>query len=184
MDVRVYATLRPIIGGPKASLDIEPGNTFQQLLDEMIARWPDLTRELYDSKGQLHTGIHVFLNGRDVRYLGGLDMPIPEDGESRIFPPVGGGSHPPADAGPIQVTHEYHGVPQWLMKEYLTDLGAAPVDNQTMAGDGWQAVISKAEPNRIGSLVVGGAAVEFTGPSAVLDALFAKLHWKTLRGGG
>ncbi len=35
--------------------------------------------------------IHVFLNGRDIRDLGGMDMPIPEDAQVRIFPPVGGG---------------------------------------------------------------------------------------------
>ena len=57
----------------------------------LIERWPALERELLDGNGELHTGIHVFLNGRDVRYLGGLDMVIPESGDVRIFPPVGGG---------------------------------------------------------------------------------------------
>jgi len=82
------------------------------------------------------------------------------------------------------IHHEYHGVPQWLMKEYLADLGAVETDENVMVADGWQAVVSKAEPNRIGSLVIGGAAVEFSGDPAVLDAMFEKLHWKTLRGGG
>ena len=91
MQVRVYATLRPIIGGPIAEMETGPGDTFRQLIDEMITRWPETKRELYDRHGQLHNNIHVFLNGRDVRYLDGLDMPIPEDGQVRIFPPVGGG---------------------------------------------------------------------------------------------
>ena len=82
------------------------------------------------------------------------------------------------------IHHEYHGVPQWLMKEYLVDLGAVEQGENLMVADGWQAVVTKAEPNRIGSLVIGGAAVEFSGDQAVLDALFKKLHWKTLRGGG
>ena len=82
------------------------------------------------------------------------------------------------------IHHEYHGVPQWLMKEYLADLGAVEQSENLMVAEGWQAVVSKAEPNRIGSLVIGGAAVEFSGEQVVLDALFKKLHWKTLRGGG
>ncbi len=82
------------------------------------------------------------------------------------------------------IRHEYHGVPQWLMKEYLADLGAVEQAENVMVAEGWQAVVSKAEPNRIGSLVIGGAAVEFSGEQAVLDAMFEKLHWKTLRGGG
>jgi hypothetical protein len=70
------------------------------------------------------------------------------------------------------------------MKEYLADLGAVEVEENVMAGDGWRAVVSKAEPKHIGSLVVGGASVEFSGDEAALDAMFKRLHWKTLRGGG
>ena len=92
MDVRIYATLRPIVGGPKVSLNAGPGDTFRQMLDELIERYPEMQRELFDKEGALHTGIHVFLNGRDIRYLEGLDMEIPETAEVRIFPPVGGGS--------------------------------------------------------------------------------------------
>ena len=35
--------------------------------------------------------IHVFLNGRDIRYLDGMDMVIPQEAQVRIFPAVGGG---------------------------------------------------------------------------------------------
>lgn len=80
--------------------------------------------------------------------------------------------------------HDYYGVPLWLMKEYLADLGAVEVEENLLVADGWQARVSKAEPNRIGSLVIGGATVEFTGDAAALDAMFKQLHWKTLRGGG
>jgi molybdopterin synthase sulfur carrier subunit len=50
-----------------------------------------LERELFDAQGELRTNIHIFLNGRDVRYLGGLEMPIPENADICVFPPVGGG---------------------------------------------------------------------------------------------
>lgn len=91
MEVRVYATLRPIVGGPLASVQTQPGDSFRQLMDEMLATWPDLRRELLDKQGELRNNIHIFLNGRDVRYLGGLDMPIPDGADIAIFPPVGGG---------------------------------------------------------------------------------------------
>lgn len=82
------------------------------------------------------------------------------------------------------VTTDYYGVPMWLMKEYLVKLGAVEGDGDTMTGQGWHARLRKAEPNRIGSLVVGGTTVEFQGDEAALDDLFDQLHWKTLRGGG
>ncbi len=91
MNVRVYATLRPIVGGAIAQLNVGPGDNFCQLLDEMIVRWPALERELLDKQGAVRNNIHIFLNGRDVRYLGGLEMAIPENADVCIFPPVGGG---------------------------------------------------------------------------------------------
>lgn len=80
--------------------------------------------------------------------------------------------------------HDYYGVPVWLMKEYLADLGAVETEENVLVGDGWRAVVRQAHPNHIGSLVIGGATVEFSGDEAALAALFEKLHWKTLRGGG
>ena len=79
--------------------------------------------------------------------------------------------------------HTY-GIPLWLMKKYLADLGATETEENVMAGDNWQATVSKAEPARIGSLVVGRIDVEFSGNEAALEALLEKLHWKTMRGGG
>ncbi len=186
MNVRLYATLRPIVGGAVVSLDTGPGDTFRDLIDELVLRWPEIKPELYDREGNLRNNIHIFLNGRDVRYLGGLDMPIPEDAEVRIFPPVGGGSGDLAAGEPdtTQMTHDYYGVPDWLMKDYLTSVGAVETEENFMVADGWQARVTKAKPNHIGSLVIGGSTVHFSGDQDALDAMFEKLHWKTLRGGG
>lgn len=76
------------------------------------------------------------------------------------------------------------GVPLWAMKKYLADLGATETAENTLAGEGWQAVVSQSEPAKIGSLVVGRINVEFSGDKAAIAALLEKLHWKTLRGGG
>jgi hypothetical protein len=82
------------------------------------------------------------------------------------------------------IRHDYYGVPLWLMKEYLTDLGAVEVAENVMQGEAWRAVVTKAIPNRIGSLEVGGATVEFSGDETALEAMLTLLHKKTLRGGG
>lgn len=84
----------------------------------------------------------------------------------------------------VRVEHDYYGVPLWLMKEYLTQLGGGETGADVIEGDGWRAEVRKAERRHIGALSVGGATVAFTGEQATLDALFEKLHWKTLRGGG
>ena len=84
----------------------------------------------------------------------------------------------------VRVEHDYYGVPLWLMKEYLAQLGGAETGEDVMEGEGWRADLRKAERRHIGALSVGGATVIFAGEQATLDALFEKLHWKTLRGGG
>lgn len=77
-----------------------------------------------------------------------------------------------------------YGIPVWLMKKYLADLGGTETTDNVMRGEGWQAVVSKSEPARIGSLVVGRIEVEFSGDRLALDDMLERLHWKTLRGGG
>lgn len=84
----------------------------------------------------------------------------------------------------VRVEHDYYGVPIWLMKEYLTQLGGGEIEADVIEGDGWRAEVRQAARRHIGSLSVGGATVTFTGAQSTLDALFEKLHWKTLRGGG
>jgi ribonucleotide monophosphatase NagD (HAD superfamily) len=77
-----------------------------------------------------------------------------------------------------------YGIPQWLMKKYMVDLGAVEQEADVMVGDGWRASVKQGEPARIGSLVVGRIQVDLEGEPQVLDDLLEKLHWKTMRGGG
>ena len=76
------------------------------------------------------------------------------------------------------------GVPVWLMKKYLVDLGARETAENRVATDQWQAVLRPSEPAKIGSLVVGRIEVELSGDQTAIAAMLEKLHWKTLRGGG
>lgn len=77
-----------------------------------------------------------------------------------------------------------YGVPLWLMKKYLVDLGATEVEENVMQTDEWTVKVAKGEPHRVGSLVVGRIDVELSGDPDVLEDLAEKLHWKTMRGGG
>ena len=92
MKVKLYATLRPIVGG-RRSVEVEagPGDTVRDVLNELLQKWPELSQELMQD-GEISPRIHIFLNGREVRYGEGLDMILPENADLRIFPPVGGGA--------------------------------------------------------------------------------------------
>lgn len=78
----------------------------------------------------------------------------------------------------------FNAIPLWLMKEYLSELGATEGADNRLVAEGWEAVVSKGEPFRLGSLVVGVTEVEFSGDEAAIGTVLERLHWKTLRGGG
>ncbi|MBX7213000.1 MAG: MoaD/ThiS family protein [Thermoflexales bacterium] len=92
MIVRVFATLRQVIGSKTIEVARSDGTTIRHVLDEVVARYPAMGAELFNDKGQLHNYVHVFVNGRDVRYLEHLlETPIREQDEVELFPAVGGG---------------------------------------------------------------------------------------------
>jgi molybdopterin synthase sulfur carrier subunit len=91
MKIKIYATLRPIVGDPYVLDVIEPGQDVRALVDGMVTRWPDLRAEMLDENNNLLDRIHIFINGRRISYLEGLDTIVSEGDDIAIFPPVGGG---------------------------------------------------------------------------------------------
>lgn len=92
MKVNFYATLRQIVGGKTADIPVEEGATVQQLLDEIISRYPALAPELLNDKGALYGHVHLFVNGRDSPFLDdGMDTVLNPDDTISVFPAVGGG---------------------------------------------------------------------------------------------
>ncbi len=91
MEIKVYATLRDVVGGPSVQLDDRPDLTVGQMLQELCARYPDLRSKLALNEDELHPAVHILVNGRDMRYLNGLETLLTAKDAVRIFPPVGGG---------------------------------------------------------------------------------------------
>lgn len=91
MQVKVYATLRPIVGGAVAPVETKPGQTVRELVDEMVTRWPDLRPEMVDAQGNLLQRIQIFVNGHSIAFGNGLATVLPANANVAIFPPVGGG---------------------------------------------------------------------------------------------
>ena len=92
MLVKVYATLRPIVGDRRVDLPIEEGATVRALAAEMVERWPDLAPMMFDGDGELSRRIHVFVDGRSSRHLPeGSDTKLFSSNEIDVFPAVAGG---------------------------------------------------------------------------------------------
>jgi len=91
MRVRIFATLRSLVGAKEVEVDVEAGDTVQNMLEKLTAQYPALRKRVLDDEGKLQSSINVFVNGRNIKFLDGLNSPIQEGAALALFPPVGGG---------------------------------------------------------------------------------------------
>ena len=92
MRVKVYATLRPIIGDRQVDLPIADGASIRELVAMMVDRWPDLGEMMLDEEGELSRRVHVFVDGRSARHLpDGSDTKLFSSNEIDVFPAIAGG---------------------------------------------------------------------------------------------
>ena len=82
------------------------------------------------------------------------------------------------------IIREVNGIPLWLMKEYLIELGGEAAGDNQVAGDGWVAVFARIEDFKIGSISVGRLRLQIEGDTDALQSLLPQLELKLLRGGG
>ena len=74
--------------GPQMILKC-PGSTVGEVLDHCCQLRPELRPRIFRDDGMVWVG--VFLNGRSIKQLQGLDTPVCEDDELRLTPPIAGG---------------------------------------------------------------------------------------------
>jgi len=65
------------------------GATVRDVLEDCCASRPTLANRILSADGRQLVG--VFLNGRSVRQLEGLDSPVADGDEIRLMPPISGG---------------------------------------------------------------------------------------------
>ncbi len=80
--------------------------------------------------------------------------------------------------------HDIRGIPLWLLRDYLVDLGGVVQPDGAVAGPAWQGRLTRLDDVRIGSLRVGEVRMELRGTPEALQRLEHALHFKLLRAGG
>jgi len=87
--VKLFATLRESTGVSQLDLELT-GSKVADVIYTLVDMYPQLSSML-DSNGKLKKFYKVFLNGRDIDHIKGLDSLIKEGDVLAIFPPVAGG---------------------------------------------------------------------------------------------
>jgi molybdopterin synthase sulfur carrier subunit len=86
--VRVPPVLREDAGGAR---EVEAsGGTVRELLDDLTSRMPRLGERIYDGE-QIRPFVNVYVDGEDVRTLGGLDVAVRDDSTVVLLPAMAGG---------------------------------------------------------------------------------------------
>jgi molybdopterin synthase sulfur carrier subunit len=87
--VRIPTTLRPLSGG-NSTVAVE-GATLGEVLANLEAAHPGFKDRLFDDNGGLRRFVNLFVADDDVRYLQGLETPVPAGETVSIIPAVAGG---------------------------------------------------------------------------------------------
>lgn len=82
------------------------------------------------------------------------------------------------------IIHEMRGIPFFLLKEYLGEMGGQEVDENVIQGAGWKVHLEKMEPFRLFSLSVGQTRLTVEMDDDVVDDFTERFRKKTLRAGG
>ena len=89
VSVRIPTTLRALSGG-QSEVELD-GATVREVFDKLDAAHPGFAARLLDDDGNLRRFVNVFVADDDIRFLSGLDTPVPEGETVSIIPAVAGG---------------------------------------------------------------------------------------------
>ena len=89
VSVRIPTTLRPLTGGQSA-VSLE-GTSVRDVIANLDGAHPGFADRLLDDEGNLRRFVNVFVADDDIRFLDGLDTPVPDGAEVAIIPAVAGG---------------------------------------------------------------------------------------------
>jgi molybdopterin synthase sulfur carrier subunit len=87
--VRIPTQLRELSGG--ASEVSTGAGTVQSVLEALNAAHPGFGERIFDESGELRRFVNVFVAEEDIRFLDGVNTPVPDGATVSIVPAVAGG---------------------------------------------------------------------------------------------
>ena len=88
--VRIPTALRSLTQGT-ALVPVGEDGTLGTVIERLNRDYPGLRDRLLDETGDFRSGVNVYVNGEDVRFLNGLATRLGPDDEISIVPAAGGG---------------------------------------------------------------------------------------------
>ena len=68
------------------------GSKVSELLQDLVSKYPETQKGLFDENGKLRNYLNIYLNDTDISELDGLETAVSQDDELVILPVIAGGS--------------------------------------------------------------------------------------------
>lgn len=81
------------------------------------------------------------------------------------------------------LVREMRGIPYFLLKEYLQELGGSLINENIVSGDGWTVTLESMDPFRLGLLEVGQTRLTMELDDFAAEDFLERFKMKTLRAG-
>ncbi len=88
--IRIPTPIRRVTNG--ADKVSAKGETLRDVIDDMETQYPGAKARICDDQGEIRNFVNIYVNGEDVRFLGGLDTSTTSGDEISIVPAVAGGA--------------------------------------------------------------------------------------------
>jgi hypothetical protein len=82
-----------------------------------------------------------------------------------------------------KIVREMRGIPYFLLKEYLEEMGGTSISDTQVQAEGWSVKLTKMEPFRLGSLSIGQTRLDIEIEDHLVDDFMEVFSKKTLRAG-
>jgi len=86
--VRVPPVLRSEAAGAREV--VASGSTVRELLEDLTVQVPALGEKVFDG-AEIRPYVNVYVDGEDIRTVGGLDAPVRNDATVVLLPAMAGG---------------------------------------------------------------------------------------------
>ena len=90
ISVRIPTPLRRLTNGV-SEVQVE-GTTVREAVAALERQYPGMNGRICEENGEIRRFVNVYINGEDVRFLGGLEASVKELDEIPIVPAVAGGA--------------------------------------------------------------------------------------------
>ncbi len=77
--------------GNNVEIDLASGPV-GEVLASLVEQHPQLGKQLYNEQGQLRSFVNIYVGDEDIRYLQGVETPVPDGETVSIIPAIAGGN--------------------------------------------------------------------------------------------